>query len=94
MAGDESRSSRALIVVDSQGNYFWASRGMRPLVRQQSGIYVTYTASAGYIKTYDDEALEAIRKGEFPLMDPWPEYVEHLHLGLGSITYYGVRDDG
>ena len=48
---DESDEFGVLIVVNGQGDYFWATREMKPMVRVQSGIYVIYVASNGYVKT-------------------------------------------
>ncbi len=90
---DESDEFGVLIVVNGQGDYFWATREMKPMVRVQSGIYVSYVASNGYVKTFDEEVLNDVRDVDSILFNPAGEYVEHHHFGLAGISYYGVRRD-
>lgn len=93
LTDDESNELRTLIVVDGHGDYFWASREMKPMFRVRSGIYVIYAAENGYVKTYDDEFLNDVRDSDSVLFDPADEYVEHHHFGLAGFNYYGVRRD-
>ena len=71
----------ATVAIDRQGDrYFWSSRNGIELVRRVSGIYTIFIAQsgAGYIKV------------ERPLYDGEPfHFLEHVHLGLGTITYFG-----
>lgn len=71
--------------------YFWASRENTPLVKTESGIYITYVAvnGSGYIKTLNPSARAVFI--ESPQNDQIGQitYIEHLLLGLESITYYG-----
>jgi hypothetical protein len=69
--------------------YFWASRENVPMVRIESGAYITYVAvnGAGYVRVID-----AAAKGAASLLGGAEEefdYTEHLLIGLRSITYYG-----
>lgn len=71
--------------------YYWASRENRPMVRIDAGAYVLFLAreGAGYVRIVKPELKEAAA-----LVDPAAQkydYVEHLLLHLGSITYYGTR---
>jgi hypothetical protein len=78
-------------IVRSGNTYLWASRNNVPLVKQESGAYVTYVATtgAGYVRVLSPSmrnALAAIaperREKEFV-------YVEHMVNQLGSVTYFG-----
>ncbi len=83
------------VVKDRRGNYFWASREMRPMTREESGIFVTYSAGAGgYVKTLNEPALDMLREdGVIGLYEPGHEYVEHIPFLLYSINYWGTRTD-
>lgn len=81
-----------MCVVSKIGDdYYWASRENVPLVKVDAGgAYVTYVAAngAGYVKV-----LKAERKALAGAADTTAkeyDYVEHLMLGLNSITYYGL----
>jgi hypothetical protein len=81
--------SLACVIQEIDGKYYWASRGNKPLVQVTSGAFITYLAvdGAGFIRTIDPSsrtaaALLSDTESTF-------EYVEHLNLGLRSVTYYG-----
>lgn len=38
---DDSEEYLVRVVTDRRGNYFWASRGMRPMAREESEGFVT-----------------------------------------------------
>jgi hypothetical protein len=71
--------------------YVWASRNNVPLVRVESGDYVTYTATtgAGYLRVL----APVMRKALLALPDGEREkefvYMEHMVHRMGSITYFG-----
>lgn len=72
-------------------SYYWASRENVQLSRVDSGAFVTFVAAngSGYVRMVKPEAKTAAA-----LMSPTEErfdYVEHLAIGLRSITYYGAR---
>lgn len=71
--------------------YFWASRENIPLIRTESGIYITYTATngSGYIRTLNPTAREVFLNAPPNNQIGQITYIEHLLLGLESITYYG-----
>ena len=83
------------VVKDRRGNHFWASREMRPMTKEESGIFVTYSAGAGgYVKTYTEPALDMLREdGVIGLHEYGHEYVEHIPFLLSSINYWGTRTD-
>jgi hypothetical protein len=71
------------------GKYYWATRGNKELVRHTSGGFVTYIAidGSGYVRVIDPAA-----KATASLMSSTEakfDYVEHLLLGLRSVSYYG-----
>jgi len=77
------------IITKVGDKYFWASRNNIELIRIQSGAFVTFvaTSGAGYIRFILPDMKEAAS-----LIDDTEkkyDYVEHMLLGLRSITYYG-----
>lgn len=77
------------VVSEIDGKYYWATRGNKEMVRHASGAFVTYVAidGSGYVRIVDPSA-----KGAASLMSPTEakfDYVEHLLVGLRSVTYYG-----
>ena len=58
------------------GVYYWVSRKETVLNKINSGIYDIYVSpeGAGYVKVNNQT----------------DEYIEHVHLGLKTITYYGI----
>lgn len=89
-----TQSAPNLVVVISKigKDFYWASRENVPLVEVDGGgAYVTYVAinGSGYIRV-----LKADMKKAAALVDDTSarfDYVEHLVLGLKSVTYYGLR---
>jgi len=73
--------------------YYWTSRENVELVPVISGAFITFWAvnSSGYIRVVKPEMKETVRKIGAMAGDPEErfDYVEHLLLGLKSITYYG-----
>jgi hypothetical protein len=71
------------------GKYYWATRENTEMVRKISGAFITYVAvnGSGYVRVIEKTAKPAIS-----MMSPTEaefDYVEHLLLGLRSITYFG-----
>ena len=92
LSGDEAFEFQVRI-VERQGKFFWATRGMKELVRSESDAYITYHAidGSGYVRVGSPFLLD--------LMDQLPDdqrqqeigYVEHLLIQFASLTYYGNR---
>ena len=86
------RSINLECVISQIGDsYYWASRENVPLVKIESGAFVTFVAAngSGYIRVVKREM-----KAAASLMSPTEEgfdYVEHALIGLRTVTYYGVR---
>ena len=77
------------VISKISGKYYWATRGNKEMVSLVSGTFVTYLAldGSGYVRVIDPNV-----KAETPLMSPTEakfDYVEHLLLGLRSVSYYG-----
>lgn len=69
--------------------YYWPSRENRALTRYDGPGYTTYVAEggAGYIKVVKPEVkpvLGALKPAEAAF-----DYLEHMALGLTTLTYYG-----
>ena len=79
------------VISQIGGSFYWASRENVQLTRIESGSYVTFTATngSGYLRLIKVDA----KKGAAALGGPEAEfdYVEHLLIGLRSVTYYGTR---
>jgi len=83
LTADQRMKNR--VVIERRGDsYFWSSRGGVELVRRVSGIYEIFIAQtgAGYIKIE-----QPIREGQ-----PF-RFLEHVHLSLVTITYFGSTFD-
>lgn len=80
------------VLITREGDrYYWKSRKDIPLVKTESGGYVTYVAvtGAGYIKVLAPFMREMLK--QLPANEREREfvYMEHLTITLGSVTYYG-----
>lgn len=73
------------------GKYYWASRDNLELVSTQSGAFTTFVATngSGYVRVLKPEMKQAASLAGGP--ESRYDYVEHLLLGLRSVTYYGTR---
>lgn len=76
-------------ITEIDGKYYWTTRENLELVRVQSGAYVTFLAQngSGYVRIInpimkEEASLAGSTEAKF-------DYVEHLLLGLKSVTYYG-----
>lgn len=82
-----------ITIVWRDGKYFWATRDARELVLKSSRRGPTYLFlepnGAGYVKIFDTHTFSD------SMRTPGPRYrfMEHVHLLLGTITYWGSCDD-
>lgn len=81
--------SLACVVREIDGKFYWESRGNRQLLKTDSGAFVTYAAvdGSGYIRVIkssmrDAASIMSVAEKNF-------DYIEHLLLGLRTVTYYG-----
>src|SRR5262249_45448167 len=82
------------IRIAKQGNrYIWVSRENTELMHQASGAfhYFIDPHGGGYVKVFDREKVPKSSKST-PTPGPRYEYMEHVTLLLGSITYWGATD--
>ncbi len=73
--------------------YYWTSRENVELIPIASGAFITYWTvnGSGYVRVVKPEMKEEIKKIGAIVGDPEEkfDYVEHMLLGLKSVTYYG-----
>lgn len=77
------------VITKIEDKYYWTTRQNLELIPISAGAFITYLASngSGYIRIIKPEMKEAAS-----LMSSTEEkfdYVEHLLIGLKSVTYYG-----
>jgi hypothetical protein len=86
----QAREFRVLIVREGD-TFVWASRNNVPLVKRESGAYITYVAAngAGYVRVLNP-TMRKLREALPPEQrDKEVVYMEHLVHQMGSITYFG-----
>ena len=85
------RQSSSVKITKSGDNYYWASRGHTPMQKISDGIYITYLAAdgSGYARTLNNTAREVYQSRAPDDQLGFAMYVEHILIGLESITYYG-----
>ena len=84
-------SNLACIISEIGGQYYWASRENLELSEIKSGTFTTFFAKngSGYVRI-----LEPGMKKEASVAggaESTYDYVEHLLIGLKSVTYYGLE---
>ncbi|HIE07627.1 MAG TPA: hypothetical protein EYP64_06250 [Desulfarculaceae bacterium] len=80
------------IINKISGSYYWTSRENVKLLRIDSRAFSTFVAEngSGYIRMVNPDLKDAAS-----LMSETEakyDYVEHLLIGLRSITYYGIHE--
>ena len=79
----------ACVISEIGVRFYWASRDNKELRRYESGAFTTFVAvdGSGYVRVIhsDMKAAAALVYGSAKEFD----YVEHMLLGLDSVTYYG-----
>lgn len=81
------------IITKTDDKYYWTTRQNLELTPISAGAFITFFAlnGSGYIRIVNPEMKEAasIMGGTEKEFD----YVEHLLIGLKSITYYGKSEN-
>jgi hypothetical protein len=81
----------AVVISEINGRYYWASRENKELSASEGAAFTTFTAvdGSGYIRVLDPQMkpAAALAYESAKAFD----YVEHLLIGLNSVTYYGTR---
>lgn len=92
MTKDNATKFKCTITRIDNG-YYWTSRENVEVVPITSGASLTYWAvnGSGYVRVVRSEMKKAVKKMGAVAGDPEErfDYVEHLLLGLKSVTYYG-----
>jgi len=84
------RAGESGLIIKKLGDkYYWATRSNKELIPRAGGAFVTFVAvdGTGYVRVITQEGKSAAA-----LLSPAEQkfdYVEHLLIGLRSITYYG-----
>lgn len=80
-------------ITKMDDKYYWTSRENVELISIASGAFITYLAvnGSGYIRLIKPEMKAEVTELGAIAGDPEAkfDYVEHLLLGLKSVTYYG-----
>jgi len=86
----EAKQYRATVIREGD-QYFSAREGKAPMIRVESGDYVTYVAATGegYIRTLSPAAREMFDQLPAEAQAKEFTYTEHLLHQLGSTTYFG-----
>lgn len=79
----ESASEEYKVIISKDGDkYYWLSRENKPLLYSKSGKFHNFVnpSGSGYIKIFQTE------EGNYL-------YMEHMSLGLDTITYWGISEE-
>jgi hypothetical protein len=81
--------SVACVIKEIDGKFFWETRGNKPLLKIESGAFIIFIAvdGSGYIRLIKPSLKEAA--SQMSNTEKNFDYIEHLILGLRSVTYYG-----
>ena len=81
----------AVRVTKTPSGYAWATRNNVPLVKYESGAYITYVATtgAGYVRVLSPTMRTALQSLPKEQREKEFVYMEHIVNQLGSITYFG-----
>jgi hypothetical protein len=81
--------SVACVVKEIDGKFLWETRGNKPLLKIDSGAFITFFAvdGSGYIRVIKPSLKDAA--SVMSNTEKNFDYVEHLTLGLRSVTYFG-----
>ena len=83
-------SAVASVIKEKDGKFYWESRGNKPLLKIDSNAFVIFLAvdGSGYVRVLKPEFKQAA--ASISATEKNYDYVEHLLLGLRTITYYGI----
>lgn len=78
-----------VVISKIGGKYYWATRANKGLIAHTGGAFVTFVAidGSGYIRTISPDSKVAA--SQMSPTEATYDYVEHIVLGLRSVTYYG-----
>lgn len=90
LRGDKATEAECVIVKVGD-KYFWKTRNNVEMTRIPNGAFITFvaTSGSGYVRIIPSDFKEVAS-----LMDETEkkyDYVEHMLIGLRSVTYYGTK---
>ena len=88
---DRATASTLFCVINEKdGKFYWETRGNKPLLKIDSNAFVIYVAvdGSGYVRVLKPEFKKAA--ASISATEKNYDYVEHMLLGLRTITYYGI----
>lgn len=76
------------MITEEERKFYWASRRHVEMGAVRNGPFTTYVAlnGTGYVRVFDRNV--AGNTSVTPAKEQF-DYVEHILLGLRSVTYYG-----
>lgn len=89
---DQSKAINLGCVISRIGEeYYWASRENTPLTAIDNGFFITFVAQngSGYVRIIKNDKGVKNTVAMMSETEKEYDYVEHLILGLRSVTYYG-----
>jgi hypothetical protein len=88
---DVEAVGRKCVISQVGQAFYWTSRENVQLARIEAGPFVTYIAvnGVGYVRVTKPEAKATV--ADMSPTEAQFDYVEHVIVGLRSVTYYGVR---
>ena len=85
-------STLSCVIKEKDGKFYWETRGNKPLLKIDSNAFVIFLAvdGSGYVRVLKPEFKQAA--ASISVTEKNYDYVEHLLLGLRTITYYGLAN--
>jgi hypothetical protein len=91
LLSDAASAGNRATVIKRGERFYWATRENRELQHVRAGAFHYFIASggAGYIKVFDAQSLPPSQRAS----ERRYQYMEHLTIGLSTITDWGTADD-
>ncbi len=88
----EEQATHKVLITKKGDKYYWTSRENRELSKLENEAFITYLAvdGSGYVRVGNEEWKNKMRV-KYPQYNF--DYVEHMIIGLGSLSYYGAKAD-
>jgi hypothetical protein len=88
---EAERDKLRVVIVRKGDRYFWASRENRELERRVAGAFHIFVdrVDGAYVRVFDRSTLPDSMRPEGPRF----EYVEHVPLFRGTVTFWGTLDE-
>jgi hypothetical protein len=85
----EEQATHKVLITKKDDKYYWTSRENRELRKFESEAFVTYWTldGSGYVRIGNQEWKNKMRV-KYPQYNF--DYVEHMTIGLGSLSYFGI----